>query len=79
MVKVKITKNKARIIDDAESTPGQSRQFDLFEFQVMPIFKEKNLDLWRTNFNKIDSDFYVASTNVTNDETIIIFKMNGEH
>lgn len=78
MVKVKITKNKARIIDDAESTPGQSRQYDLFEFQVMPIFKEKNLDLWRTNFNKLDSDFYVASTNVTNDETIIIFKMNGE-
>ena len=78
MVKVKITKNKARIIDDAESTPGQSRQFDLFEFQVMPIFKEKNLDLWRTNFNKLDSDFYVASTNVTNNETIIIFKMNGE-
>lgn len=78
MVKVKITKNKARIVDDAESTPGQSRQFDLFEFQVMPIFKEKNLDLWRTNFNKLDSDFYVASTNVTNDETIIIFKMNGE-
>jgi hypothetical protein len=79
MVKVKITKNKARIIDDAESTPGQSRQFDLFEFQVMPIFKEKNLDLWRTNFNKLDSDFYVANTNVTNDETIIIFKMNGEN
>lgn len=78
MVKVKITKNKARIIDDAESTPGQSRQFDLFEFQVMPIFKEKNLDLWRTNFNKLDSDFYVANINVTNDETIIIFKMNGE-
>lgn len=78
MVKVKLTKNKARIIDDAESTPGQSRQFDLFEFQVMPIFKEKNIDLWRTNFNKLDSDFYVASTNVTNDETIIIFKMNGE-
>ena len=78
MVKVKITKNKARIVDDAESTPGQSRQFDLFEFQVMPIFKEKNLDLWRTNFNKLDSDFYVASTIVTNDETIIIFKMNGE-
>lgn len=78
MVKVKLTKNKARIIDDAKSTPGQSRQFDLFEFQVMPIFKEKNLDLWRTNFNKLDSDFYVASTNVTNDETIIIFKMNGE-
>lgn len=78
MVKVKITKNKARIVDDAESTPGQSRQFDLFEFQVMPIFKEKNLDLWRTNFNKLDSDFYVANTNVTNDETIIIFKMNGE-
>lgn len=78
MVKVKITQNKARIIDDSESTPGQSRQFDLFEFQVMPIFKEKNLDLWRTNFNKLDSDFYVANTNVTNDETIIIFKMNGE-
>lgn len=78
MVKVKITKNKARIIDDAESTPGQSRQYDLFEFQVMPIFKEKNLDLWRINFNKLDSDFYVASTNVTDNETMIIFKMNGE-
>ena len=79
MVKVKIIQNKARIIDDAESTPGQSRQFDLFELQVMPIFKENNLDRWRTNFNKLDSDFYIASTNVTNNETLIIFKMNGEH
>lgn len=79
MVKVKIIQNKARIIDDAESTPGQSRQFDLFELQVMPIFKENNLDMWRTNFNKLDSDFYIASTNVTNNETLIIFKMNGEH
>lgn len=79
MVKVKITQNKAIIIDDAESTPGQSRQFDLFELQVMPIFKENNLDIWRTNFNKLDSYFYIASTNVTNNETLIIFKMNGEH
>lgn len=79
MVKVKIIQNKAIIIDDAESTPGQSRQFDLFELQVMPIFKENNLDMWRTNFNKLDSDFYIASTNVTNNETLIIFKMNGEH
>ena len=79
MVKVKIIQNKARIIDDAESTPGQSRQFDLFELQVMPIFKENNLDMWRTNFNKLDSDFYITSTNVTNNETLIIFKMNGEH
>lgn len=79
MIKIKITQNKARIIDDAESTPGQSRQFDLFEFQVMPIFKENNLDMWRTNFNKLDSDFYIASLDVTKDETNIIFKMNGEH
>jgi hypothetical protein len=79
MVKVKITKNKARIIDDAESTPGQSRQFDLFDVQVMPIFNEKNIDSWRTNFNKLDSDFYIASLDVTKDETNIIFKMNGEH
>lgn len=79
MVKVKITQNKARIIDDSESTPGQSRQFDLFDVQVMPIFKEKNLDMWRTNFNKLDSDFYIASLDVTKDETNIIFKMNGEH
>ena len=79
MVKVKIIQNKAIIIDDAESTPGQSRQFDLFELQVMPIFNENNLDMWRTNFNKLDSDFYIASTNVTNNETLIIFKMNGEH
>ena len=79
MVKVKITQNKAIIIDDAESTSGQSRQFDLFELQVMPIFKENNLDMWRTNFNKLDSDFYIARLDVTKDETNIIFKMNGEH
>lgn len=79
MVKVKITQNKAIIIDDAESTQGQSRQFDLFELQVMPIFKENNLDMWRTNFNKLDSDFYIARLDVTKDETNIIFKMNGEH
>ena len=51
----------------------------MFELQVMPIFKENNLDMWRTNFNKLDSDFYIARLDVTKDETNIIFKMNGEH
>ena len=60
MVKVKLVNNKAIIVDDAECTPGQSRQFDLFEFQVMPIF-EKNIDLWQMNFKKLDTDFYVDS------------------
>jgi hypothetical protein len=81
MVKVKLVNNKAIIVDDAECTPGQSRQYDLFEFQVMPIFKEKEIDLWRTNFNKLESDFYVHSINYNakTDETLIVFKMNGEN
>ena len=80
MVKVKISKKKATIIDDAESTPGQSRQYDLFEFQVMPIFKEKNVDSWLSNFNNLDSDFYVECVeyNADKDETLIKFKHNGE-
>ena len=77
MVKVKLVNNKATIIDDAECTPGQSRQFDLFEFQVMPIF-EKNIDLWQMNFKKLDTDFYVDSIIETNDGKLIIFKMNGD-
>lgn len=77
MVKVKLVNNKATIIDDAECTPGQSRQFDLFEFQVMPIF-EKNIDLWQMNFKKLDTDFYVDSINETNDGKLIIFRMNGD-
>ena len=80
MVKVKIVKDKAEIIDDAECTPGQSRQYDLFEFQIMPIFKEKNLDTWMGNFRELDSDFYVdcIEYNAEKDETLIKFKMNGE-
>ena len=80
MVKVKISKKKATILDDAESTPGQSRQYDLFEFQVMPIFKEKNVDSWLSNFNKLDSDFYVECVeyNADKDVTLIKFKHNGE-
>jgi len=77
MVKVKLVNNKATIIDDAECTPGQSRQFDLFEFQVMPIF-EKNIDLWQMNFKKLDTDFYVDSIIETNDGKLIIFRMNGD-
>lgn len=77
MVKVKIVNNKATIIDDAECTPGQSRQFDLFEFQVMPIF-EKNIDLWQMNFKELDTDFYVDSIKETNDGKLIIFRMNGD-
>lgn len=77
MVKVKLVNNKATIIDDAECTPGQSRQFDLFEFQVMPIF-EKNIDLWQINFKKLDTDFYVDSIKETNDGKLIIFRMNGD-
>lgn len=77
MVKVKLVNNKATIIDDAECTPGQSRQFDLFEFQVMPIF-EKNIDLWQMNFKKLDTDFYVDSIKETNDGKLIIFRMNGD-
>ena len=77
MVKVKLVNNIATIIDDAECTPGQSRQFDLFEFQVMPIF-EKNIDLWQMNFKKLDTDFYVDSIKETNDGKLIIFRMNGD-
>lgn len=77
MIKVKIVKNKAKIIDDSESTPGQSRQYDLFEFQVMPIFKEKNLDLWRTNFNELDSDFYIQRVENKDNETLITFNFKS--
>lgn len=63
MVKLQINKYKAKIIDDAESTPGQSRQYDMFEAQVMPIFKPRpNCDFlaqWKSDFEKLDTDFQI--------------------
>ena len=81
MVKVKISKKEAKIIDDSESTPGQSRQFDLFEDQVMPIFKEKNIGNWMSKFNELNSDFYIQliEYDIDTDETIVKFRMNGDN
>ena len=45
MIKLKIVKKQMTIIDDAESTPGQSRLFDLFEAEVLQYLK-KNPNDW---------------------------------
>ena len=78
MVKVKISKKKAKIIDDAESTPGQSRLFDMFEEQVFPYIK-KNPEEWYAEFKKLKTSFEVKCIeyNGDKDETIVMFGFNG--
>ncbi len=48
------------IIDDAESTPGQSRLFDLFEAEVLQYLK-KNPNAWLAVFKQLDTAFKIAS------------------
>lgn len=78
MVKVKIEKNKIKIIDDAECTPGQSRQYDLFEAEVLQ-YLEKNPNAWLAVFNELDSAFEIDSMeyNRETDETLVRFKFKG--
>lgn len=66
------------IIDDAESTPGQSRLFDLFEAEVLQYLK-KNTNAWLAVFKQLDTAFKIASIvhNNETDETIVMFTFKG--
>ena len=66
------------IIDDAESTPGQSRLFDLFEAEVLQYLK-KNPNDWLDTFKQLDTEFEIASIEYNNetDETIVMFTFKG--
>ena len=78
MIKLKIVKKKMIIIDDAESTPGQSRLFDLFEAEVLQYLK-KNPNDWLDVFKQLDTSFKIASIEYNNetDETIVMFTFKG--
>lgn len=78
MIKLKIVKKKMIIIDDAESTPGQSRLFDLFEAEVLQYLK-KNPNDWLDAFKQLDTEFEIASIEYNNetDETIVMFTFKG--
>lgn len=78
MIKLKIVKKQMTIIDDAESTPGQSRLFDLFEAEVLQYLK-KNPNDWLDAFNQLDTEFEIASIEYNNetDETIVMFTFKG--
>lgn len=78
MIKLKIVKKKMIIIDDAESTPGQSRLFDLFEAEVLQYLK-KNPNDWLEAFKQLDTEFEIASIEYNNetDETIVMFTFKG--
>lgn len=78
MIKLKIVKKKMIIIDDAESTPGQSRLFDLFEAEVLQYLK-KNPNDWLDTFKQLDTEFEIASIEYNNetDETIVMFTFKG--
>ena len=78
MIKLKIVKKKMTIIDDAESTPGQSRLFDLFEAEVLQYLK-KNPNDWLDAFKQLDTEFEIASIEYNNetDETIVMFTFKG--
>lgn len=79
MVKLKIVKKQMTIIDDAESTPGQSRLFDLFEAEVLQYLK-KNPNAWLAVFKQLDTAFEIASIEYNNetDETLVMFKFKGD-
>lgn len=78
MIKLKIVKKKMTIIDEAESTPGQSRLFDLFEAEVLQYLK-KNPNDWLAAFKQLDTAFKIASIEYNNetDETIVMFTFKG--
>lgn len=78
MIKLKIVKKKMTIIDDAESTPGQSRLFDLFEAEVLQYLK-KNPNDWLAVFKQLDTEFEIASIEYNNEtaETIVMFTFKG--
>lgn len=79
MVKLQIDKYKVKIIDDAESTPGQSKQYDMFEQQVMPIFKpHPNCDFlaqWKKAFQRLDTDFQIDTIEDKGTGVLAIFKL----
>ena len=66
------------IIDDAESTPGQSRLFDLFEAEVLQYLK-KNPNDWLAVFKQLDTEFEIATIEYNNEtgETIVMFTFKG--
>lgn len=66
------------IIDDAESTPGQSRLFDLFEAEVLQYLK-KNPNACLAVFKQLDTAFKIASIEYNNEtgETIVMFTFKG--
>lgn len=72
MVKVKIKNNKSNIIDDAESTPGQSRQYDLFEEEVLPVLQSKN---WKEEFSKLNTRFKLIEEMETDSGVIAKFEL----
>ena len=78
MIKLKIVKKQMTIIDDAESTPGQLRLFDLFEAEVLQYLK-KNPNAWLAVFKQLDTAFKIASIVHNNeiDETIVMFTFKG--
>lgn len=78
MIKLKIVKKQMTIIDDVESTPGQSRLFDLFEAEVLQYLK-KNPNDWLAVFKQLDTAFKIASIEYNNetDETIVMFTFKG--
>ena len=78
MIKLKIVKKQMIIIDDAESTQGQSRLFDLFEAEVLQYLK-KNPNDWLAVFKQLDTAFKIASIEYNNetDETIVMFTFKG--
>lgn len=78
MIKLKIVKKQMTIIDEAESTPGQSRLFDLFEAEVLQYLK-KNPNDWLDAFKQLDTEFEIASIEYNNetDETIVMFTFKG--
>lgn len=78
MIKLKIVKKKMTIIDEAESTPGKSRLFDLFEAEVFQYLK-KNPNDWLAVFKQLDTAFEIASIEYNNetDETIVMFTFKG--
>lgn len=78
MIKLKIVKKQMTIIDEAESTPGQSRLFDLFEAEVLQYLK-KNPNDWLAVFKQLDTSFKIASIVHNNEtgETIVMFTFKG--
>lgn len=75
MVKILTNKTGVKIIDDAESTPGQSRQLSIVKDRIHKLLFQQDVDYV---FNQVfGPEFKVVKTEKTNEGTLRYLEFVG--